>query len=556
MKKIMSQLYSSLSQGSPFNADTTVNDEKYKINGTVTLFLSVSDNKDRAYVARGKGTTVPGAIHNAIKEFWDRKPESLTPQNTKLDIVTKILPWNKNGEASFSPEKTIPAFNWGVDGLAFDPDLEKDAFTPQEVVAYDLIEDKKLNKKYIDAALDYKLTPYNSSNIQELYKFRTTTWYIDGKNMFKLHRGHRVFDDLKKQDVWNAIQLTKENYFKNVVDDQGKFIYSYFPSHDTMEKKYNLLRHAGTIFSMLQTYELMPDDTLMNHIKKALEYLQGKSSFDKNNKGLRVLVERDTVKLGANALAIIVMTKYTEVTGDRKYMSVMQELADWIKEVQKEDGSFSVHKQKHSTGHVSDFISGFYPGQTILALCKLYSLDGNSKWLDTAERAGEYLITVKNKDSTKSTVHRDHWLLYGLNALYRVREKDMYLNHMFLVSESIMDIQYSEEYSKKEWIGGISGAKKIPKSVPTACLTEGLSQVYELATEYGYEKEAEKLRRSIILGTRFLLQMQLRKESAMHYKRKSLCFGAFHNSFKDINLRNDFTQHNISACIACYQLLD
>src|SRR5699024_4294075 len=193
----------------------------------------------------------------------------------------------------------------------------------------------------MEIALNHKLTPFQIDNIKELYKFRTSTWYTDGKEIYKLRRGHRTFSDITKADLWDAIQLTKDNYFSHVVDKQGKFIYSYFPAHDISEKKYNILRHAGTTFSMLQTYELMPEDSLMDNIKKTLAYLGSKVEIHQKNENQRVVVERDTVKLGANALAIVAMAKYTNVTGDKKYIPVMQQMAAWIKEVQEKDGRFS-----------------------------------------------------------------------------------------------------------------------------------------------------------------------------------------------------------------------
>src|SRR5690625_1229842 len=184
-------------------------------------------------------------------------------------------------------------------------------------------------------------------------------------------------------------------------------------------------------------------------------------------------------------------------------MKIIQELANSIKSIKNEDGSFSVHIQNYSTGEIQDFISGFYPGQTVFALCLLCNIDGNSEWLNMAEKAADYLITVKNKNATKETIHRDHWFLYGLNELYRLVNRERYINDSHLMFRCIKDIQYTKKGVRKEWIGGISASHTRPKSVVTACLSEGEGQTYKLCKDYGYEKEAKEIKNAIIKGVKF-----------------------------------------------------
>src|SRR5690625_7054598 len=61
--------------------------------------------------------------------------------------------------------------------------------------------------------------------------------------------------------------------FRSVVQTSGKYIYSFLPHLNKREKRYNMLRHAGTTYSMLETYELMPDDKLLAKAERAFDYL-------------------------------------------------------------------------------------------------------------------------------------------------------------------------------------------------------------------------------------------------------------------------------------------
>jgi hypothetical protein len=73
---------------------------------------------------------------------------------------------------------------------------------------------------------------------------------------------------LSPHELLEAIILTKDNYFKHVINKKGKFLYSYLPHKNKYENKYNILRHAGTVYSMLEIHEVMNDDILLDLAKK------------------------------------------------------------------------------------------------------------------------------------------------------------------------------------------------------------------------------------------------------------------------------------------------
>lgn len=361
---------------------------------------------------------------------------------------------------------------------------------------------------------------------------------------------------ITKETLIEAISLTKDNYFKNVVKKNGKFIYSYLPEENKKKKDYNILRHAGTTYSILETYELMIDDDLLKAAESAINYLISKiKNFDINKNEISVVVEKDTIKLGGNALAIIMLVKYTQITKNYEYIELMQRLARWICEAQNEEGEFVIQKQRYSTKEIYKFNSQYYPGEAILSLVRLYQLDGNNDWLNCAQLASNYLIKVRDKNANIDTIIHDHWLLYALNELYREQPQDMYIEHAFFITKSIMKSQITGNIENPDW----NGAYKIPylrlESTPTACRSEGLCAAYNLLHDKGYKKEALKIKKTIELGINFQLKNQLLTESVTTYKNKKLCLGAFMRGFSRHDLRIDFTQHNISSLIAYYKIL-
>lgn len=530
------------------------------------LMLTISDDRRKTYVVRGEGRNLQRAIKSAIKSFFTYKAPKFTASSLKLDIINDISLYTEAYDG-FSKGKDRINYDKGIDGLAFGKDLHT-ILLPGEVTGYHILNENKLNisnsfkalKNHLPSTFSNYTLPIDESNTTTLNKIRTKSYFINKDGFHELYRGHQIFKDLTKQDLWEAIELTKNNYFKNVVQKSGKFIYSYLPYRNKREHRYNILRHAGTAYSMFETYELMPDKELLDEAERALTYLQKSiKSFEINDKKVKVVVERDVQKIGGNALAIVAMAKHAQVTNSTENIKLMQDLALWIKETQDDDGEFTIHKQRYSTREHFDFSSRFYPGQAILALVRLYHLDKNNKWLDVAENAANYLINIRDKSATHNTISHDHWLLYALNELYRERPKKMYLNHSFLIAEAMMQTQYTEvDTTRDELIGGYltEFGNKPRNSTPAACKDEGLSAVHNLAKDNGYIEMASRTKNAIKQGIKFQLQMQLRPESVLYYKRKKLCLGAFQEGLRGLSLRNDFTQHNISSFIAYYNIIN
>jgi hypothetical protein len=524
-----------------------------KLEGQYAASIAVADNSgNRAFVVHGTSATVQGAVEKAYHDYLTNRPLKFKPKHIKLDIITEITSEEK---IENSVEKHIYKHNRGVSGIAFGPGI-KALFSPQEVECYKLIDQQTFSLEAADRASAQQLTPKKEwKQAEVLIKFKTASVYANGEETVELVRGHRVFESLTKDSLLEAINLAKHNYFKKVINEKGKMTYIYDPALNEKPAKYNILRHAGTVYSMLETYEIEADDEIIRKAELALNYIVNETKKVKENgENTLVLVERDVNKLGGNGLLIVALAKYTKLTESRQYIETMQKLAAWMTAVQKEKGDFGIHKQVFSTKEVTDFRSDFYTGEAILALANLYELDGNTKWLDSAEKATAYLVETANAGATLETVQSDHWLLYGIRAISKFRPRESFTKHAELMAESVMNSQFTGEKYEVEWQGGYPPQEgRNPKSVPNACKTEGLANVYYLTEDTTMKK---RLKETIKRSIQFQLQMQIRPEKAMFFEKKTLSTGAFHNKFKVIELRNDFTQHNISSAIALYHIMN
>jgi hypothetical protein len=268
-----------------------------------------------------------------------------------------------------------------------------------------------------------------------------------------------------------------------------------------------------------------------------------------------VIVYRDAIKLGGSGLSIIALAEHMKVTGNDTYLKDMQELARFINYSQKESGEF-ISKRYYSTGIIDDFVSQYYPGEALLGLCRLYSLDKNESWLDIAEKGAKYLINIRDAGIQTLDLTHDHWLMMALNELYRYRSDTLYYNHTIRIAEAIMYLQrdnINRNAEKDEWLGSYYTP---PRSTPTACRTEGLVAAYHLTKDFGDNDSAEIILNAINLAVGFQMRTQLTPERVKNLPNPSQALGGFTGYLNDFEIRNDYVQHNICSILGYYKILN
>jgi uncharacterized protein YyaL (SSP411 family) len=363
-----------------------------------------------------------------------------------------------------------------------------------------------------------------------------------------------LFDDTsyEAEELLDSAKLGA-NYLITATNADGSFDYEYDALNDTYSSSYNILRHSGTIYSMLQIYDVTRNQELLTAAEKAIDYLLShKKSYLDNT---YVIVEKDEIKLGGNALAILALTEHVKTTNNQDYLQDCQELARFINYSQKESGEF-ISKRYYSTGEISDFVSGYYPGEALLALCRLYSLDGDETWLDIAEKGAKYLINIRDAGIKTNDLTHDHWLTMSLNELYRYRNDELYYNHCMRLAESIMHAQRDNEDKMSkypEWLGSYYTP---PRSTPTACRSEGLVAAYHLANDQGDNETAERILKSLKLGIEFQLRCQFKQEDVEDLPDPDHALGGFHGYLNDYEIRIDYVQHNICSILGLWKILN
>ncbi len=512
------------------------------------VFVTLGDGNAPARVLRGAGRGLVKAFEAIPEQAEAHFEKGFVPRYLKLDVVHEVehLP-------AHDPKKSLDGER-SLAGIAFERSLAL-AFLPEEVVAETLVNsDQRLRLKNVRRQPRAKAERDEISKLLEadavpLFRFTASTYFTDGEHLARLYRGHRLYRAVTEDDLLEAARLAGD-YLVHATGEDGRFVYSYRPKQNEEKDDYNILRHGGTTYSLLELYEATREKRYLEAAERAIGYLlRAIEPCPAGEATGSCLVEDGYVKLGGNGLAMIALAKHAEVTGKRDHLPVIDSLGSWILSIQAEDGELRVHKQSHPEGRKSPFVSRYYPGEALLALTR--RPEPEPRWLDAAERGARWLIEVRDRGVSSAELDHDHWLLYALNELHRRRPNPIYLAHARRIAKAIVAAQ-NRKPIRADWLGSYY---KPPRSTPTATRSEGIAAAYLLIRDFGRPVEAQVLLQALELGVRFQLQTQLRPESTMYLPDPQRAIGGFCRGLTNYEIRIDYVQHNISSLLLLRRIL-
>lgn len=503
------------------------------------VFLSLGNDDKPATVVIGSGNGLKQAINNALSKI---DINALSTENTiiRVDIVQKVM------KVMASENTRMDLYDQSLYGIAFDKKSEYALLPDQLIVSSVFTEKNKLNMDALKERLGFDEEHLQKASLLTLYRYDTISYLYNNNKTFSIYRGHKVFNSVLPEELL-ASAYNAGGYLLNAINHDGSFVYSYDPSTNKISDKYNILRHAGTIYSLLQLYEINRSPKILDGIEVTIKFMLNhiKECKPPAKEHSLCLIHNNKIKLGANALAIIALTKYAELTNNNAYTDTINMLGQWMLDTMANNGKFTIHKQYQKSGKISDFISEYYPGEATLALLALYKWDNNKKWLDAASSAIDYII----EQQKQRTPPHDHWLLYSLTEIYKIKPKQKYLTHSKYIAEEIIHSQNLKP-DQPDW----KGSYIKPESAATATRTEGLIAAYELSNHGNDGEYKKQLLNSIIEGLSFQQQMQFDEATTMYFEKPKKVINAFKRSLTSSVVRIDYSQHNISSFLGYYKI--
>ncbi len=404
------------------------------------VFFSFCDGCKRAEVVNFSGQSLAEILQQA--ELWvqQKKDDTSAARWLRVDWVdqTWARDWQDVQQVMLQSKR-----NYFRYGIALDAGF-KHAFLEQELNANAML---YLGAKFQHAGVNEKnFTQYarkrfgrhfqmleDGTRNVHLFSTQALFFHADGPpatlNGFSggsegRDTGRRTIEALDADTVENLIAQSS-NFLAEQVDGQGKFVYGIHPCFDREIDTYNTLRHTSTIYAMLEAWEITKSNGLKAAIDRALNLLTGNFIHQYTlTDGRKVAYLRDLnseIKLGGNAVCLLSLVKFTELTGSNKYLKILEELALGIENMQdKATGQFVHVLNAHDLSVKEQFRIVYYDGEAAFGLMRLYGLTKDQRWLEAVERAFEYFIAQEHWKTN------DHWLSYCVNELTLYRPDERY----------------------------------------------------------------------------------------------------------------------------------
>ncbi|BGE83341.1 poly(glycerol-phosphate) alpha-glucosyltransferase [Staphylococcus petrasii] len=473
-----------------------------------------------------------------------RKKSGEYPTWVKLDIVTHFekVPFKQLKDEMVNTRRNHIEY-----GIALD-DYWNTTFLPEEINVNAFVIPKKeshgkyLSEQNINSYLK-KYTSHNKGFSHEFYenkdviKFYTKSYFLEENHIYELkssgfEKGLREIDDFSKEI--DDLILSSVEYLKNMVMENGRYKYGYFPHFDKEIDTYNILRHSSSTYALIEGLAYL--NRPLDSATKAIDYIIDNYVYEKDEKAY---VYDDTenineIKLGQNASFIFAICEYLKVNHNETYLEVAQKVAKGIVSMIDSETYDTVHILNYPDLTVKEkFRIIYYDGEAALALLRLFQIDGNHEWLKIVKKLMNRFIEKEYWQ------HHDHWLGYCSNELVQISPEEKYFEF------GIKNVNTYLEYIKTR-----------EKTFPT--FLEMLMASYQLikkAKEAGHEElvnkliDEEELLNVIDIRAKYQRTGFFYPEIAMYFKNPARILGSFYMKNHGYRVRIDDIEHYISGYV-------
>lgn len=510
------------------------------------VFISICNGDERAKVFTGTGDTKQAAWDDAYS-----KAHNFVEENSYNCLWVKA---DLMGEAKtmsideFSTELAHYRHEFFRKGISFDKDFNT-ALLEAELNAGKILDydEECVNTTYLRNYLSKSdRTPIVTLPDQYVI-FNCIGWICDeDSKVYDLisddaDYGRRKVDLIDKD---YAAELVKNasSFLIDQVNDDGSFVYGMYPRFDRNIDNYNIVRHASTLWSLVCQYRMTGNEELVSVIDKAIDYMIDTAviSIDDNTSYL-LEKKSDEIKLGGCGVAVVALTEYMDAFGSDKYKDVAIKLGNGILTMLNEDTGEYYHVLNGDCSRKEQFRTVYYDGEATFALCRLYSLTGDEKWLNAAKAAVEHFIDADYVQ------FKDHWVAYSMNEITKYVDDDRYYTFALRNAQENLDRIYNRDTTYHTYFELLMSTfelydRMIEKGIHVDYLDNGFDLEYFLKTIY---KRADHM-----------LNGYFYPEYAMYMANPNRVLDTFMVRHDGYRIRIDDVQHNVGGYYLYYKNYD
>lgn len=359
-----------------------------------------------------------------------------------------------------------------------------------------------------------------------------------------LYAGHRKIPQLTPELLRDVVGNASQ-WLVNQIQPDGKFTYGYFPCFDRPIATYNSLRHATSLYSLLDVVEFTGNRSLLEPVERSIRFMVKEFIREYEpaaGKCVAFLEEPGAkeIKLGANGGALLALAKYQELTGSREFAGLMTLLAEGIAYMQApETGRFTHVLHSGSLAVKEPYRIIYYDGEAVFGLLRCYAQDKNPRWLGLARDAFEYFLT-----SEEHAKAHDHWLSYAANEIFMHIPDERYCCFGINNCVQLLEFILRRETTFPTLLELLAAAQKMFELAEKRKMLH-LMEAFDM----------EQFKQALHFRAHYLLNGYFWPEVAMFFKNPDRIAGSFFIRHHAFRTRIDDTQHYLSGLAAYGSLL-
>ena len=383
------------------------------------------------------------------------------------------------------------------------------------------------------------------------------------------------------------------SFLEKQVQPDGSFRYGYYPRFDRVIPGYNCMRHASTIWSLLCQYRMTKKASVLSLAARSIDYLLSHALVYRDP-DTAYLSEplKDEIKLGGGGVLILAITEFLDLcsgephpeilcsgeprseilcsgesrseilcSGEslaeaphaeifhakdvlpeqealrRRYTEIACALGNGILSLlNSETGEFS-HVLNMDFSLKERYRTVYYDGEAAYALCRLYRLTKEEKWLFYAKKAVDHFLAA---DYTR---YRDHWVAYAMNEITRYIHRDDYDTFALRNARVNLDFLYKRETTYHTFLELLMVTFETYERI----LAENPGLPYLKEFDLPYFLRTIRVRADRMLNGFFF------PEYAMYMRCPDKILGSFMVRHDGFRVRIDDVQHNIGGFYLYYK---
>nr|WP_242704659.1 hypothetical protein [Enterococcus sp. 665A] len=521
------------------------------------LFLSVSKGNERAKVKNIRTTSLEGCMEWLKKEL--AKADS-KKQYIRVDVVKTME------ECTYlelmRKFSVVTRNNYFRRGIAFDKKFNT-AFLAEELMGNALIKpsanhkvgfnspELSFDQKNIDSYMKkkYGQTLKNKISQRKFYVFETQGYYLEKENWLPLstqsdQAGMRTVDyKTLPPSIDYAIEQGAA-FLQQQIQDSGQFIYGYYPTYDYQLTGYNSVRHFSSLYALLEAQEYLKQTKELKATEQGLEW--GLENLTIQTDDALYIKEKAasgiSVKLGAQALAVLALAKFQLITGNTKYEAAINQLILGMERHFVDEKGETTHILDENLETKKKFNIIYYDGEAVFSILRGYAITKNPQHLALAKKLFDRFV-AKNYER-----YHDHWLSYATNEiLLYLKEQKYYEFGLKNAFENLSFIEHRDTAYPTLLELLMAAIKTTDQLKASDDYKKGKFTEFVSKTDFWHLQQVA-IKRAVIEIEKGIMH----PEMAMFMKRPDKIVNGFYTRHDKFRMRIDDQEHFLSGLINFY----